>query len=191
MKSCRYCVVFLCALFSIAIGTGQTWLEEDNGQYTIFYVKEYEQDVEFVRTWMDHAEGLMLEKYGLSEHGYDISVYLPPAPTRHAGRGRATIITNPSTNIGEIHYMTPSAPAYGNGTLGSLQLPAEDYHAKTLVHEYVTVGQERLTLNKTGGFYYYSAPPWFVEGLEEYDGQFHSTESNRTRGYELLLGSCR
>ena len=163
------------------------WLKEDNGQYTIYYVQEYEQDVEFVRTWMDRAERLMLDKYGLQRHGYDISVYLPPAPTPNAGRGQSTLICCRSDGTGEIHYMTPSAPAYGEGTLGTLRLSADDYHSKTLMHEYVTVAHQRVSKNKPRGFRYYSAPPWFYQGLEEYDGTFHSTENNRTVGYERLL----
>ena len=186
MKSCRYCVVFLCALFSIAIGTGQTWLLEDNGQYTIYYVQEYEQDVEFVRTWLDQAERLMLDKYGIRRHGYDISVYLPPAPTQYTNRGLATLVCC-SQNAGEIHYMTPSSPEYGNGPLGGLRLDADDYHAKTLIHEYITVGHTRVSANKTRGFKYYSAPSWFHQGLEEYDGMFHSTESNKVTGYKNLI----
>ena len=148
MKSCRYCVVFLCALFSIAIGTGQTWLAEDNGQYTIYYVQEYEQDVEFVRTWMDHAEVLMLDKYGLQSHGYELAVYLHPAPTQYTDVGLATLNTSPSTNKGELHYLTPSAPVYGAGPKGGLRLSDDDYHAKTLIHEYITLGQERITREK-------------------------------------------
>ncbi len=164
----------------------QSWLKEDNGQYTIYYVQEYEQDVKFVRTWLDQAERLMLDKYDLQRHGYDISVYLPPAPTQYTNRGLATLLCC-SQNTGEIHYMTPSAPAYGVGALGSLRLPADDYHAKTLIHEYITVGHTRVSADKPRGFRYYSAPSWFVQGLQEYDGTFHSTESNRTDGFEQLL----
>ena len=164
------------------------WLKEDNGQYTIYYRQEYEQDVEFVRTWMDRAESLMLDKYGLQRHGYDISIYLPSAPTQHAGRGQSTLICCRSDGTGEIHYLTPSAPAYGEGTLGTLRLSADDYHSKTLVHEYITVGHIRIAEgDKSRGFQYFSAPSWFVQGLQEYDGTFHSTESNRTTGYERLL----
>ena len=164
------------------------WLEDDNGQYTIYYMQEYEHDVEFVRTWMDRSERLMLDKYGLQRHGYDIAVYLPPKPTRRAGRGHSTLVCCLSDNTGEIHYLTPSAPAYGGGSLGSLGLSADDYHSKTLMHEYITVGHIRVgEEGKSKGFPYYSAPSWFVQGLQEYDGMFHSTVSNRTAGYERLL----
>ena len=173
-------------VFNPSANTPQ-WLEEDNGQYTIYYRQEYEQDVAFVRTWLDRAEGLMLNKYGLSRTGYDISVYLPPAPTGRTGRGQSTLLCC-SRNAGEIHYMTPSAPAYGGGALGTLRLSADDYHSKTLMHEYITVGHIRIAEeDKSKGFQYYSAPSWFVQGLQEYDGMFHSTESNRTTGYERLL----
>ena len=179
---------FLDWIYTAAPEPPTQWLEEDNGQYTIYYVQEYEQDVEFVRMWLDRAERLMLNKYGLQRHGYDISVYLPPAPTPEAGRGLATLVCCRSDNTGEIYYMTPSAPAYGQGTLGTLSLSVDDYHTKTLVHEYITVGHIRIAeSDKHKGFHYYSAPSWFVQGLQEYDGMFHSTESNRTTGYERLL----
>ena len=180
--------ILLCALLSIATANAlaQQWLEEDNGQYTIYYVSEYEQDVAFVRRWMDQAERLMLDKYGIQQHGYDISVYLPPAPTQYTNRGLATLLCC-AQNAGEIHYMTPSSPAYGNGPLGSLSINADDYHAKTLIHEYITVGHTRVSANKTSGFTYYSAPSWFHQGLEEFDGMFHSTESNKVAGYKSLI----
>ena len=86
---------FLDWIYTAAPEPPTQWLEEDNGQYTIYYVQEYEQDVEFVRMWLDRAERLMLNKYGLQRHGYDISVYLPPAPTPEAGRGLATLVWLP------------------------------------------------------------------------------------------------
>ena len=181
--------LLLCALISIAIAANtlaRQWLKDENEQYTIYYVQEYESDVAFVRTWLNRAERLMLEKYGIARHGYDISVYLPPAPTQRTNKGRATLLCC-SNNTGEIHYMTPSAPAYGSGSLGGLGLSADDYHAKTLIHEYITVGHTRVSEDKPRGFEYYSAPSWFHQGLEEYDGMFHSTKSNRTTGYERLL----
>ena len=32
-----------------------------------------------------------------------------------------------------------------------------------------------------GGWQYYSAPQWFVQGLQEYDAIYHTTEANRTQ----------
>ena len=191
MKSYRYCVVFLCVLFSIANALAQTWLQKESTQYTIYYVSEYAEDVEFVRAWLDHTERLMLEKYGLQRHGYHISVYLHPAPARRAGVGLAALLCC-SQNTGEIHYLTPSAPAWEeaqrNGSRTSLGMPFDDdYHAAVLVHEYITVGYTRISADKPRGFRYYSAPAWFYQGLEQYDGTFHSTEANRTAGYERLL----
>src|SRR5262249_26833502 len=39
----------------------------------------------------------------------------------------------------------------------------------------------------SGGWKYYSAPEWFVQGLQEYDGIFHTTENNRTMTAKRLL----
>ena len=169
----------------------QPWLEAGSAQYTIYYVSDYEQDVEFVRTWLDRAERLMLDKYGIRRHGYDIVVYLCPAPTPDADVGHATLNCC-SQNAGKIHYLTPSAPAWEeareNGITTCLGQPFDnDYHAKTLVHEYITVAHTRISEDKTLGFKYYSAPSWFVQGLQEYEGIFNSTEANRTATYERLL----
>jgi hypothetical protein len=38
-----------------------------------------------------------------------------------------------------------------------------------------------------GGWEYYSAPEWFVQGLQEYDAIFHSTNINGTLTSERLL----
>ena len=192
MKLCRYRVVLLSAWLSTANTLAQQpWLTEDNGQYTIYYVREYEQDVEFVRGWMDHTESLMLSKYDLQRTGFHISIYLHPAPTNRAGVGLATLLCC-SSGTGQIHYMTPSAPAWEEaqkrGTTTSLGEPFDDdYHAAVLIHEYITVGYQRISDDKSRGFRYYSAPAWFYQGLEQHDGMFHSTEANRTTGYERLI----
>ena len=189
--------LLLCALLSItsvANTLAQQWLEAERsllGQYTIYYVADHEQDVEFVRTWLDEAEALMILRYFLWEHEYDISVYLHPTPTSRAGVGLATLLCC-SQNAGEIHYLTPSAPAWEEarrrGTTTGIGLPFDDdYHAQVLMHEYITVGHIQISANKPLGFKYYSAPSWFYQGLQQYDGMFHSTESNRTIGYQKLL----
>ena len=39
----------------------------------------------------------------------------------------------------------------------------------------------------SGEWKYYSAPQWFVQGPQEYDGIFHTTDSNRTMTARRLL----
>ena len=39
-----------------------------------------------------------------------------------------------------------------------------------------------------GGWNYYSAPNWFVQGLQEYDAIFHTTEYNRDVTAKRLYG---
>src|SRR5262249_42597995 len=65
----------------------------------------------------------------------------------------------------------------------------ENYQAKVLMSEYITVGHYVVQDARTqaGGWRYYSAPAWFVQGLQEYDGIFHTTVANReTTGAALL-----
>ena len=172
----------------------QAWLEATSRQYTIHYVDEYRQDIPFVRRCLNAADRLMREKYGINSHGYEVYVYLEPAPTGYAGVGRAVIFTWGSNDneqrFATIHYMTPSAPAWEEarrqGSTTSIGRPFDDhYHAKTLMHEYVTVGHQAAKRSKESGWD--DAPSWFVQGLEEYDGLFHTTPENRTDGFGMLL----
>ena len=171
----------------------QPWLQAASLQYTIHYVAQYEHDIEFVRRWLDATEQLMLDKYEISTHGVDVDVYLEPKPTGHAGVGRALIYTQGSQEerSATIFYMTPSAPeweqARRQGWTTGIGRPFDDhYHAKTLTHEYVTVAHQYLRNGKDTGWTS-NAPSWFVQGLEEHDGLFHTTPENRTDGFEALM----
>ena len=127
----------------------RAWIAAKSAQYTIYYVAEYEQDVEFVRTWLDKAQELMRTKYELERHEFELSVYLYPEPAAGATTGTATLYTSGAQ--AEIRYLTPSAPDWAaRPTWGTLGTPTDDYHAKILVHEYITLAQERIT-GKRGG----------------------------------------
>ena len=64
--------------------SNQRWLEARSQQYTIYYVDQYSADVPLVRNVLDNTESLMRDKYGVSNHGHDVAVYLEPEPTeRH------------------------------------------------------------------------------------------------------------
>lgn len=170
--------------------SNQTWIEAKSTQYSIFYVQRYSQDVTFVRRWLNFTERTMRRKYNLPRHGFEVSVFLEPEPTSYAGVGKAVIFSG-STEA-TIIYLTPSARAWSEarrqGRTTNVGAPYDaHHHAKTLVHEYITLAHQRITTDKPRGFYYYSAPSWFVQGLEEYDGFFHSSSRNRTLGYARLL----
>lgn len=173
------------------------WLEARSTNYTIFYQSGFERDVEFARVWMDRAEQLMRSKYGVSAGRYALALYLHPAPATGAGVGTATLncCTQQSDGrlAGSIQYLTPSAPAWQTTqATTSLGLPFdENYHAKVLLHEYITLGHlaVQATRQGSGGWVYYnsSTPSWFTQGLQEFDGIFNTTESNRTTTYARLV----
>lgn len=175
------------------------WIEQKAAHYGIFYQAGYEPDAAFTRTWLDRAEDLLKSKYRLPYSGFYVSVYLHPAPTQNAGTDLANLqcCSKDSNGIrtGTISYLAPSAPAWKD-YLGrtSLGLPKDDdYHAKVLMSEYITIGHYVVQESRmpTGGWRYQSAPPWFVQGLQEYDGIFHTSETNRAVTAAALFNWAR
>jgi hypothetical protein len=70
---------------------------------------------------------------------------------------------------GTIRLLTRSASIWkSNNLTSSLELAkaGDDYHAKVLVSEYVPIGHYAVQDSRaSGGWQYYSAPEWFVQGL--------------------------
>jgi len=172
------------------------WLESKGAHYTVFYQTGYEKDVEFTKRWLDATEQLMAAKYGVTPDRYSMSIYLLPAPadginTVQSGQNQCCMTTAAGVRTGTIRLLAPSAPVWKAANLtSSLALPktGDDYHAKVLVSEYVPIGHYSAQDSRaSGGWQYYSAPEWFVQGLQEYDAIFHSTESNGTMTSKRLL----
>jgi hypothetical protein len=179
----RACILLLLTVTAFAQAP---WSEAKSTNYSVFYQLGYENDAKFTQTILDQAESLVKSKYGVPFSGFRIAVYLYPAPTQSAGTGLANLqccSKGPDgIKTGTISYLAPSAPAWKDASNTSLGLPKDaNYHAKVLMSEYMTVGhyvvQESRT--KTGGWRYGSAPEWFMQGLQEYEGIFHTTDTNR------------
>src|SRR6267378_962334 len=165
------------------------WLESKSAHYTVFYQAGYEKDVEFTQKWLDATEQLMKSKYSVMPDGYNMSIYLLPAPadgidTVQSGQNQCCAATAAGGRTGAIRLLARSAPVWKATNLtSSLGLPktGDNYHAKVLVSEYIPIGHYSVQDRRaSGGWQYYSAPEWFVQGLQEYDAIFHSTDSNRT-----------
>jgi hypothetical protein len=172
------------------------WLESKGAHYTVFYQPGYEKDVEFTRKWLDATEQLMRTKYRAMPDRYNMSVYLLPAPadgidTVQSGQNQCCTLTAAGVRTGTIRLLTRSAPVWKVANLtSSLGLPkvGDDYHAKVLLSEYIPIGHYAAQDSRaSGGWQYYSAPEWFVQGLQEYDAIFHSTDSNGTMTTKRLL----
>jgi hypothetical protein len=172
------------------------WIEVKTAHYSVFYQDGYEKDVEFTRMWMNQAEQLMRDKYGVTPEHYYLSVYLLPAPTGdintvQSGQNQCCTLGSGRISIGTIRLLTPSAPVWKEANLkSSLGLPktGEDFHAKVMMSEYIPIGHYAVQdARLSGGWRYYSAPEWFVQGLQEYDAIFHTTDANRDGTVKRLL----
>lgn len=166
-----------------------SWLELKADKFTVWYRTGYDEDAEFVRAWLRRVEALMTAKYSVTSTGHHVDFYLHSEPMQYATVGRATNICC-TGKIATIHYLAPSAPAW-KATVGTTSLGFsydENYHAKVITHEYISMGHlaaQNLRLN--GGWMYRSAPRWFWQGLQEYDAIFGSSVFNReTVGPRLL-----
>jgi|SoiMethySBSTD1v2_1073268.scaffolds.fasta_scaffold00416_5 hypothetical protein len=192
----RILVVFV-AWSAAAASQGKT---VPAAHYTLVVGDDADADVAFARRWLDAAEQLMAKKYRVVPERYHISVQLLSRPvddidTTQSGQNRCCAIDDQGSRTGTIRFLGPSAPIWKEqALLSSLGLPknGEDYHAKVLMSEYIPIGHYAAQDTRlTGGWTYYSAPQWFVQGLQEYDGIYHTTETNRTQTAAALMRWAR
>ena len=189
--------VLASSLFGAAAVRGDVqWIEAKSRHYSVLYQTGYEKDAGFARMWLDRTEQLMKAKYHATPDHYRMSIYLLPAPsgdmnTVQSGQNQCCTRTSGGINTGTIKLLTLSAPVWKTADLKSslgLAKAGEDYHAKVLMSEYIPIGHYAAQDSRaSGGWKYYSAPDWFVQGLQEYDGIFHTTDTNRTVTSRRLL----
>jgi hypothetical protein len=142
----------------------------------------------------------MATKYHAEPDRYHVSVNLLYQPendidTTQSGQNRCCATDSQGRKTAQIFLLGPSAPIWKERPLvSSLGLPkdGEDYHAKVLMSEYIPIGHYAVQDSRpVGGWQYYSAPHWFVQGLQEYDAIFHTTEVNRTQTAAALMTWAR
>ena len=179
----------IAALLLLALSASRAdgqWLESKGGHYSVFYQNGFERDTLFARTWADRAEQVMRDKYHVTLDGYHLSIYLHAAPEDgidvNTARNRCCAPSPNGDSTARIDMLTPSAPAMlAANAISSLGLPknSESYQAKILMSEYIPLGHFAVQNRRaSGGWRYYSAPNWFVQGLQEYDAIFHTTTDN-------------
>lgn len=195
------CACVLAAAVGLSLtaeSQGQKALTTDH--YTVVTRDGAEADLGFARRWLDAAEKLMATKYHVVPDRYHMSVNLLYRPENdidatQSGQNRCCSTDDKGRKTGTIFLLGPSAPIWKERQLlSSLGLPkeGEDYHAKVLVSEYIPIGHYAVQDSRpTGGWSYYSAPRWFVQGLQEYDAIYHTTETNRTRTADTLMKWAR
>lgn len=140
----------------------------------------------------------MATKYHVVPDRYHISVYLLQRPendidTTQSGQNRCCATDGQGRKTGTIFLLGPSAAVWKERPLlSSLGLPKDgvDYHAKVLMSEYIPIGHYAVQDSRRG-WSYYSAPSWFVQGLQEYDAIYHTTETNRTDTATSLMRWAR
>lgn len=197
----------LCCAFVLAAFVALSLTAESQGQqalttdyYTVVTRDGAEADLAFARRWLDAAEELMATKYHVVPDRYRISVNLLYRPENdidatQSGQNRCCSTDGQGRKTGTIFLLGPSAPIWRERQLvSSLGLPkdGEDYHAKVLMSEYIPIGHYAVQDGRpAGGWQYYSAPQWFVQGLQEYDAIYHTTETNRTRTADALMKWAR
>lgn len=171
------------------------WHEARHAHYSIFYHKGFEQDAHAVQGWADRTERLMKSKYDVRPTRFHMNVYLFAEPNSTVDVSHAHNVccttSDDGVNVGRIEMLAPSAPAMqAYGQLSSLGMPKNDtsYEAKIFVSEYIPIGHlEVQKARPAGGWQYYDAPNWFVQGLQEFDAIFHSTQRNRTENAQRLM----
>jgi len=168
--------------------------------YAILTRSGSDADVAFARRWLDAAEQLMATKYHVTPERYHVSVNLLYRPendidTTQSGQNRCCATDSQGRKTATIFLLGPSAPIWKERRLVSslgLAKDGEDYHAKVLMSEYIPIGHYAVQDSRpSGGWQYYSAPHWFVQGLQEYDAIFHTTETNRTQTAAALMNWAR
>lgn len=181
-------VLVVLLLGSFAPRVDAQWLEWKGDRYSVFYQKGFENDVTFARAWADHAEQVVREKYRVTSTHYRAAIYLLPAPAGgidvSTARNHCCTAATGVDSTATIQMLAPSAPAMLAGNaMSSLGLPknSENYQAKILMSEYIPFGHFATQNQRAvGGWKYYSAPNWFVQGLQEYDAILHTTDVNRS-----------
>jgi hypothetical protein len=176
---------------TVLLGTEPPRLE--SGQLTVIYENGYESDAALASEWWDAAKRLADTKYHVQVTEYVVTVTLHSEPTREADTSHALVRCCTSTTkrvrSATIEYLSPSASAWKVGNLrSSLGVPkiSADYHAKVLMSEYVALVYRTVQDGRPAGWRG-DAPQWFVQGLEEYDAIFHTTEYNRTETAKRLF----
>lgn len=111
-----------------------------------------------------------------------VRVHVASSPDAHCGPGLATNRSSwhEGRCVADIHLLAPSAhpdPTSFDAPRTNVQEPMDAvYCQRVLVHEYSTVLLESICRSKSRGWSFWDAPPWFVQGAEEYLALNYSTQ---------------
>ncbi|HEY4099722.1 MAG TPA: hypothetical protein VGM20_02470 [Gemmatimonadales bacterium] len=170
------------------------WIEVRRSHYSVFYQPDVARDTAMIIRWADSSIALMHSKYGVTPDRYRLGIYLYPSPAAGVTVDDARIhccSDSAGVDTGRIELLAPSAPAMQQSTAVSslgVRKNSESYVAKILMSEYIPIGHYEVQRQRAdGGWSYYDAPNWFVQGLQEFDAIFHSTTENRSTTSRRLM----
>ena len=158
--------------------------------YTLHASADQRRDAELLAATLDHAIAAMIVDYAAADadkllRSATVRIHVSSIPNDMCGPGHAT---NQSSwdgkrSTAEIHILAPSAhadPAAPGSPRTSMDEPMDNaYVQRVLVHEYATVLIESICRSKPRGWSFWDAPPWFVQGSEEYFGAMYSSPHAR------------
>ena len=168
--------------------------ESPTYDYSIWYVEEFEEDVDLAEKAIDYAHEVGFEKYGVEDTHAHLRVKLYPAEGvfdlhKRIWAGTAWYSYYSRDPYAEIVFLTPSSPDK-QGSITTLQLPYDDpaTSAKTLVHESIhhiqTSVKQELGIRKWPWL-----PHWFSEGMAEYEGLRYMIDEFKPNALDLLIDS--
>lgn len=168
-----------------AAGRAQGFAVLQTPHYRLHYDPAFVADAKKVQDYLDRGIAALKKEFAGHKpdallEGIDCNIFLHPRPTDKASEHTATLMTGVFGDKyrAELDLLTPSA--YGPGFRSHVgEAAGEDYFRKLVVHEYSTIFLERITRAKKGGWRFFSAPAWFVQGYEEYLGLTCSSPQNR------------
>jgi hypothetical protein len=165
------------------------WSTIKTGHCTIYYGKEFADDAQKARIYLDSAVESLAKEF--SEHEpatilkkIDCHFYLHPEPNEIASDGRSVCITrglDDGRRHAELHFLTPAR--YSPNSMNSMgELKKADHtFFRYIVHEYSSIWLGVIARGKNIGWYANgkNAPNWFWQGYEEYLGMTLSSAHSR------------
>jgi hypothetical protein len=161
----------------------------------IRYSQDKEPDARQLADYADRSLTSMADSLGGVDaglmDGFDCTIrqFGVPQP------GLADDVTANSHTEGRGHSIVVSVLAPSSFSQNSRNAVGEpkdaDYVFGLVANELSTVLLERVTSDKPKGWYFHSAPPWFVQGMEGYFGLMYSSPHEREVTLPRYLSAAR
>ncbi|XZE53567.1 hypothetical protein SH139x_005321 [Planctomycetaceae bacterium SH139] len=191
MAQMKLFAVALLTIFALpATVAAQEWLTATHQFYEIRYTSENEAELQSVKEILSQFRSSFCKAAGVDVTLADASqivLELHPKNSDSVQVGYVSLVGGTFDNRGQRGYrgtIRMPGPAAYDGRVSSSSGHPQDrkFFDKLLVHEISPIFIELLAWSKGGRF---RGPNWFIQGIEEYFGVFHSTDYWRTDGREV------